>query len=525
MPTLNDAMMSGLEARGFNSGPLNARLFAWAGSAGATGSLNDRLMSFLGGSGTLNDRWMQFVSAVGITVGTWNDRMLAYWLAPVALTVIPPATQFWTIGVPVNLTIQAYAGPSDVLPYSWTLSPATLPTGLTFTGGNSLTATITGTPTGGTTTGFPTITINDSAAHTSSGQFSWNLPYAMSVAYNAGTRYVANNTNLGLANSSFLTFSAWYLPNSFISGVAARVLTWAGILVVIKTNVNLITVALAGRTAIPTVTVGSYKFSHLKITIDLTANGPVIPGDGLLTVVLNGVTTTYSLGLVALPLATIPFATGASCTIGASTAGSQAVTTCFGDTVISNTLISNPAVSWNNGVPISPASLSPNPAVKMLSPPAAAWNGGTANTGSGGAFTAAGAGLFTDVLPATPKQFVFTAQTGVLPSTPITSDSILITGLYPTDAAAITISGTGQFSKNGAPLATTGTATNGDAITVTLTSSAASLGVVTSTLTVGGTSAVFSVTTQVITTNFIALEADNTSILLEADSTDLLLEA
>jgi hypothetical protein len=94
----------------------------------------------------------------------------------------------------------------------------------------------------------------------------------------------------------------------------------------------------------------------------------------------------------------------------------------------------------------------------------------------------------------TPDAFTFTAQTGAALSTVTTSNTVTISGI---DAAsAISISGTGTYSKNGgAYTSTAGTVVNGDTVSVRITSSGSYSTAISTTLTVGGVTGTFTVTT------------------------------
>ena len=96
----------------------------------------------------------------------------------------------------------------------------------------------------------------------------------------------------------------------------------------------------------------------------------------------------------------------------------------------------------------------------------------------------------------TPDAFSFSAQTGVPLTDLRTSNSITVGGVNP--SAIISVSG-GEYAINGgAYTSANGTVSNGDSVTVRQTSSASYLTQTTATLTVGGASANFEVTTQPI---------------------------
>jgi hypothetical protein len=93
----------------------------------------------------------------------------------------------------------------------------------------------------------------------------------------------------------------------------------------------------------------------------------------------------------------------------------------------------------------------------------------------------------------TPAPFSFTAQRGILPNTVVTSNLVTVSGI--TAPAMITIA-EGEYSIDGGPYTTeSGSVTNGQTVTVQLTSSGAYGGVVTTTLNIGGVSTSFTVTT------------------------------
>ena len=94
----------------------------------------------------------------------------------------------------------------------------------------------------------------------------------------------------------------------------------------------------------------------------------------------------------------------------------------------------------------------------------------------------------------TPDQFTFTDQTGVALNTVITSNIITVTGLNA--ATPISIVG-GTYAINGGPYTSaSGTVSNGSTVTVQQTSSANYSTTTDATLTIGGISDTFSVTTE-----------------------------
>ena len=110
----------------------------------------------------------------------------------------------------------------------------------------------------------------------------------------------------------------------------------------------------------------------------------------------------------------------------------------------------------------------------------------------------------------TPAAFTFTAQTGVALSSVATSNTITVAGIN--SAANISIAG-GTYSKNGgAYTAVAGTVNNGDTVTLRQTASASYSTSTTATLTIGGVSGAFNVTTLPVpgTTSYTAPSATGT---------------
>ena len=94
----------------------------------------------------------------------------------------------------------------------------------------------------------------------------------------------------------------------------------------------------------------------------------------------------------------------------------------------------------------------------------------------------------------TPDPFTFTAQTGVALNTTVTSNTITVSGIN--SAASITITG-GTYSINGgAYTSSAGTVNNGNTVAIRQTSSSSYSSSTNATLTIGGVSGTFSVTTQ-----------------------------
>jgi N-acetylneuraminic acid mutarotase len=97
----------------------------------------------------------------------------------------------------------------------------------------------------------------------------------------------------------------------------------------------------------------------------------------------------------------------------------------------------------------------------------------------------------TDMIP---DPFTFTDQTGVALNTTVTSNTITVSGINA--AASISITG-GTYAVNGLPYTSaSGKVSNGDTVTVRMTSSGSYSTLANATLTIGGVSDIFSVTTQ-----------------------------
>ena len=107
-----------------------------------------------------------------------------------------------------------------------------------------------------------------------------------------------------------------------------------------------------------------------------------------------------------------------------------------------------------------------------------------------------------------PDPFSFTAQTGVALSSVATSNPLTVSGIN--SASAISIVG-GTYSINGgAYVSTAGTVTNGQTVTVQQAASNSYSFTTTATLTIGGVSGAFDVTTLAVpvpTTSYTALSA------------------
>ena len=116
-----------------------------------------------------------------------------------------------------------------------------------------------------------------------------------------------------------------------------------------------------------------------------------------------------------------------------------------------------------------------------------------------------------------PDQFTFTDQAGVALSTVITSNTITVSGINA--AAPISITG-GTYSINGGPYTSdTGMVSNGNTITVQVTSSGSYSTTTNATLTIGGVSDTFSVTTLDDTTPEPFTFTDQTGVALSTVTT------
>jgi len=110
----------------------------------------------------------------------------------------------------------------------------------------------------------------------------------------------------------------------------------------------------------------------------------------------------------------------------------------------------------------------------------------------------------------TPDQFIFNYETGVKLNTVVTSNTIAVSGINA--AAPISITG-GKYSINGGVYTNaSGTVNNGDTVTVQQTSSGSYLTTTVATLTIGGVSDTFSVTTKVKSIISLNPVADKTTL-------------
>lgn len=163
---------------------------------------------------------------------------------------------------------------------------------------------------------------------------------------------------------------------------------------------------------------------------------------------------------------------------------------------------SNCTVSINGGAYVASGSITNGQSLVVR-----VTSSGSYSTGSTGTvFVGTGSGTFTVNTRAadiTPNAFSFTDQSGVQPSTVITSNSITLAGMDAGQSASVSVSGAGspQVSINGGAWVTTGTAVNGNTIQVRQTSNATFGSANSMTVTVGGTtSSPWLVTTRVADT-------------------------
>ena len=99
----------------------------------------------------------------------------------------------------------------------------------------------------------------------------------------------------------------------------------------------------------------------------------------------------------------------------------------------------------------------------------------------------------------TPDPFTFTSQTGAALNTVFTSNTITVSGIDPVSSISIT---SGTYSINGGSYTSAdGIVSNGDTVTVQLTSSGSNSTMTNATLTIGGVSGTFSVTTDAPTSS------------------------
>ena len=126
----------------------------------------------------------------------------------------------------------------------------------------------------------------------------------------------------------------------------------------------------------------------------------------------------------------------------------------------------------------------------------AMWGGAVQRTfdkGSGAGVWPVRGGTVTQIADTTPDPFAFTGQTDVTLSTVVTSNTITVSGIN--SPATITITG-GEYSINsGAFTSASGTVNNGNTVQVRQTSSGSYSTATNTTLTIGGVSDTFSVTT------------------------------
>jgi CSLREA domain-containing protein len=114
----------------------------------------------------------------------------------------------------------------------------------------------------------------------------------------------------------------------------------------------------------------------------------------------------------------------------------------------------------------------------------------------------------TQAIDTTPDAFNFIAQTGVALSTVATSDPITVSGIN--SAANISIAGGTYSIKGGAYTSIAGTVSDGDTVIVRRTASGSYSTLTTATLTIGGVSGAFDVTTQAAITSYTGPTATGT---------------
>jgi hypothetical protein len=135
---------------------------------------------------------------------------------------------------------------------------------------------------------------------------------------------------------------------------------------------------------------------------------------------------------------------------------------------------------------------------------------GTGATGAGASFYKKDFWEYEPGADTTPDQFIFNYETDVDLNTVITSNTITVSGINA--PAPIKITG-GKYSINGGVYTNaSGTVNNGDAVTVQQTSSGSYLTTTVATLTIGGVSDTFSVTTKAKSIIFLNPIADKTTL-------------
>lgn len=93
--SINDQMVAYFAAFGFTTGDLNDRYYAYLGSLGYTGSLEDRIKAWCGnGAGDINDLLLAKFAAAGYSTGSYMDRAYQFWSHPVAAPTAPPVAGY-----------------------------------------------------------------------------------------------------------------------------------------------------------------------------------------------------------------------------------------------------------------------------------------------------------------------------------------------------------------------------------------------------------------------------------------------
>jgi hypothetical protein len=114
----------------------------------------------------------------------------------------------------------------------------------------------------------------------------------------------------------------------------------------------------------------------------------------------------------------------------------------------------------------------------------------------------------------TPDQFTFVDQTSIALNALVTSNTITVSGINAQSPVSIT---GGQYSINGGVYTSaTGTVNNGDSVNVQLTSSANYATMTSATLTIGGVSGTFSVTTLAVVYDGFFSPVDNLPLVNSA---------
>lgn len=216
--------------------------------------------------------------------------------------------------------------------------------------------------------------------------------YSQNRVDGAGTRYLTKGSALdSVADSNVLTFSCWAKRNAH--SVASNLL-WGQTATVTKmlvqvtaTNKFRIRFVNLDTTVLDFSTVATYpdtNWRYYKVVVDLGAETTDLTVDG----------TTESFGIGTLTAFDFTLAT--TWQIMAGLNGTTVFNGAIADMIFNNTILNDAALAYNGGVPLDPTGVAA--AINVSGQNAASFAAGTANAnGSGGAFTQAGSGSWTDV--------------------------------------------------------------------------------------------------------------------------------